>query len=153
RVIYDPREAHTVSARKLITRQLGLWHDAAATGNGHSYFSRMSPDAVFLGTDRTERWPLPEFEAFARPYFADDEAWTYRQVETHIAFHPELGPADEPTVGWFDEVLWNDKYGYCRGTGVAVYEDRAWKIAHYSLTFLVPNEAAEDVVEIIRGSE
>ena len=46
---------------------------------------------------------------------------------------------------WFDEILFNEKLGYCRGTGVVKLIDNEWKIAHYSLTMLVPNEIAAEV--------
>jgi hypothetical protein len=46
---------------------------------------------------------------------------------------------------WFDEILFNEKLGHCRGTGVVEYSDGEWKIAHYSLTLLIPNDIAEAV--------
>lgn len=133
---------HTVSAL------LADWHRAAATGDFDAYFSRMTEDAIFLGTDATERWTRAEFEAFARPYFNGVEAWTYIPVQTHVAAAPS---AD---IAWFDQVLRNEKYGLCRGTGVARLDpDARWRIAHFSLTFLVPNEVASAVTELTRGFE
>jgi hypothetical protein len=49
-------------------------------------------------------------------------------------------------VIWFDELLEGQALGPCRGTGVLLREDGRWRIAHYSLTVLVPNEIVEDVV-------
>ena len=46
---------------------------------------------------------------------------------------------------WFDEILFNEKLGHCRGTGVVELIEGEWKIAHYALTMLVPNEIAADV--------
>jgi hypothetical protein len=46
---------------------------------------------------------------------------------------------------WFDEILFNEKLGHCRGTGIVKLIDNEWKIAHYSLTMLVPNEIATEV--------
>lgn len=138
-------------ARTQIVVVLDVWHGAAARGNANDYFQRMTSDAVFLGTDRTERWTRAEFEAFARPYFDGTEAWTYTPTERHVDF-PEA-PArghDEPSIGWIDEVLWNEKYGYCRGTGVLEYNRHSgWRIAHYSLSFLVPNDSSAAVMEAI----
>ena len=57
--------------------------------------------------------------------------------ERHVAFDRDGSTA------WFDEVLENEKYGLCRGSGVLVLRDDAWRIAQYNLTFLVPNELVE----------
>ncbi len=46
---------------------------------------------------------------------------------------------------WFDEILLNEKLGHCRGTGVVQLINGEWKIAHYALTMLVPNDIAADV--------
>ena len=48
-------------------------------------------------------------------------------------------------VRWFDEILFNEKLGNCRGTGVIELINNEWKIAHYALTMLVPNSIAADV--------
>jgi hypothetical protein len=45
----------------------------------------------------------------------------------------------------------NAKYGECRGTGVLRQIDGQWKISQYSLTLVVPNEAAAAVVKVIQG--
>lgn len=121
------------------------FHDAAAKADAERYFGHFTGDAVFLGTDPTERWPLAEFRAWAAPYFERDSAWTYRAIERHV----ELAPGGD--VGWFDEVVRNEKYGDLRGTGVVLRDGELWKIAQYNLTFLVPNEDAAAVLEIIRN--
>jgi hypothetical protein len=140
------RSQETLTAHGMVTVLLSMWHDAAARGDFDGYFSKMTPDGVFLGTDRTERWTREAFEAFARPYFDGVEAWTYEAVERHVI----VGPGADPSVAWFDEVLWNAKYGHCRGSGVAVRgEDGQWRIAHYTLSLLVPNEKAPGVVRLI----
>ena len=51
-------------------------HQDAHEGNFENYFNRYSPDAVFLGTDKTERWTIKEFKAYAEPAFLD--------LKTHI---------------------------------------------------------------------
>ena len=48
-------------------------------------------------------------------------------------------------IRWFDEVLFNDKLGHCRGTGVVKLINGEWKIAHYALTMLIPNLIAGEV--------
>lgn len=131
------------SARKAVTRVLDDWHLAASRADGARYFGHMDEEALFLGTDASERWTLPAFRAFCEPYFAKGVGWTYQCRERHVFVHAD--------VAWFDERLWNDKYGECRGTGTLRRSDGAWKIVHYSLTLPVPNELAADVVKLIRG--
>ena len=139
--------------REALARVVEDWHDAAARGDGPRYFAHMTDDAVFLGTDRTERWAGPAFRSFAQPYFKGpveygSGAWTYRALSRHVAL------SDDGRTGWWDEVLWNEKYGHCRGTGVAVRgEDDRWRIAHFGLAFLVPNEAAAEITARVRAIE
>ena len=119
-------------------------HDAASKADGARYFDHFLPDSVFLGTDATERWSKEQFQAYAKPHFAEGRGWTYNPGERHVTFSPA---AD---VAWFDESLTNAKYGECRGSGVLLKTDRGWKIAQYNLTVPVPNDLLEKVVEMIR---
>ena len=112
-------------------------HQDAHEGNFHTYFDRYTPDAVFLGTDKSERWTIDQFKVYAEPAFDDGHGWTYSVKERNWE--------GEGTTRWFDEVLLNEKLGHCRGTGVVELIDGEWKIAHYALTMLVPNEIAADV--------
>ncbi len=112
-------------------------HQDAHEGNYQSYFDRYASDAIFLGTDKTERWTIEEFKAYAKPAFADGNGWTYSVVERNWE-----GVGD---TRWFDEILFNEKLGHCRGTGVVQLVEGEWKILHYALTMLVPNEIAAEV--------
>jgi hypothetical protein len=112
-------------------------HEDAHKGNFKSYFNRYSPNAVFLGTDKTERWTIEEFKEYAEPAFADGHGWTYKVVERNWG--------GEGNIRWFDEILFNEKLGHCRGTGVTKLINDEWKIVHYALTMLVPNSIAADV--------
>ena len=58
--------------------------------------------------------------------------------------------SEDKKTAWFDELLMNQSYGECRGTGVMVLENGAWKIAQYHLTIPIPNELAREVVSMIR---
>jgi len=118
----------------LINALLDGLHRDANEGNFKPYFARFSSDAVFLGTDKNERWTIEEFKAYAKPAFADGHGWTYALVERNWE-----GVGD---IRWFDEILFNEKLGHCRGTGVVHLVSGEWKIAHYALTMLVPNEIA-----------
>ena len=112
-------------------------HQDAHEGNFHTYFDRYTPDAVFLGTDKSERWTIDQFKVYAEPAFEDGHGWTYSVKERNWE--------GEGSTRWFDEVLLNVKLGHCRGTGVVELIDGEWKIAHYALTMLVPNEIAAEV--------
>ena len=46
-------------------------HKDAHKGNFETYFDRYSSNAVFLGTDKAERWTIQEFQSYAKPAFAD----------------------------------------------------------------------------------
>ena len=120
--------------RGLVDALLDGLHRDAHKGNFKPYFARFSSDAVFLGTDKNERWTIEEFKAYAKPAFADGHGWTYALVERNWE-----GVGD---IRWFDEILFNEKLGHCRGTGVVHFVSGEWKIAHYALTMLVPNEIA-----------
>ena len=112
-------------------------HQDAHEGNFNSYFARYNSDAVFLGTDKTERWTIEEFKTYAKPAFADGHGWTYAVVERNWE--------GEGKTRWFNEILLNEKLGHCRGTGVVQLINGEWKIAQYSLTMLVPNTIAADI--------
>lgn len=112
-------------------------HRDAHEANYDNYFARYTPDAVFMGTDKSERWKIDEFKAYAAPAFADGHGWTYLVRERHWE--------GNGNIRWFDEILFNEKLGHCRGTGVVEKIDGEWRIAHYSLTLLIPNDIAEQV--------
>ncbi len=112
-------------------------HRDAHEANFNDYFARYTSDAIFLGTDKTERWTIAEFKDYAKPAFADGHGWTYTVVERNWE--------GNGNTRWFDEILFNEKLGHCRGTGVVKLQEGEWKIAHYALTMLVPNEIAADV--------
>ena len=56
-------------------------------------------------------------------------------------------------MAWFDELLDNENYGECRGSGVLTRTLGGWKILQYNLTLTVPNDVAASVVELIAGSQ
>lgn len=122
---------------------------AADRADGPGYFAAFAPNGVFVGTDASERWTLPEFRAFAEPYFAKGTGWTYIPLARHITF------SDVPCgcVAWFEEELMSPSYGTTRGTGVVIRDAAGWKIAQYVLTIPIPNDMAKDVVRDIKAFE
>jgi len=134
------REALIAEARAT----LDDFHAAAAAADSPRYFDHFATDGVFLGTDATERWTVDAFRAYAKPHFDAGRGWTYRAKERHVDV--DAGRA----YAWFDEVLENEKLGFCRGSGVLRREHGAWKIVQYNLTLVIPNALAVGVADEIR---
>lgn len=126
-----------------VARTLDDWHDAAAKGDEERYFGHFADGGVFLGTDGTERWTVPQFRAYAHPYFAKGKAWTMRATRREVTFVHE--------VAWFDEDLISEGLGPVRGSGVLVRANGRWKIAQYNLSFPIPNEKFKDVKALVLG--
>lgn len=124
---------------------LDSFHDAAAVGDEDRYFAILPDDAVFLGTDATERWTGKQFRSFAMRYFKLPSAWTYVPLERHVTL------SADGTLAWFDEVLDNAGYGECRGTGVLQKRDDGWVVLQYNLTVPVPNDLMGDLAKKIRA--
>jgi uncharacterized protein (TIGR02246 family) len=119
------------------------WHAAAAVADEERYFGHMTEDAVFLGTDPTERWTKVQFRAYAHPYFAKGKAWSFRSVRRDVSI------SRDGSVAWFDEDLATPNLGPARGTGVLVRDGTTWKIAQYNLSVPIPNSAFKQVKGII----
>lgn len=130
--------------RAVVADVLDELHAAASEADFDRYFGLFAEDAIFFGTDATERWTIPEFQEYAREPFAAGRGWTYVPTERHVF----LGPGGR--TAWFDERLENATYGETRGTGVLVKRDGAWRIAQYNLTIPIPNALAREFVERIR---
>lgn len=128
-----------------INSTLNDFHDAASKADAPRYFGHFAPEGVFIGTDAAERWTVEQFRAYAQPYFSQGKGWTYAPTTRHI----DILPGN--TTAFFDELLTNQKYGTCRGTGVLRVTDGQWKISQYHLTKPVPNESMEKVVELLRS--
>ena len=128
-----------------VARVLDDWHDAAARADEERYFAHFAPGAVFLGTDATERWTVPEFRAYAHPHFAKGKAWTMRATRRVITFSGD--------TAWFDEDLESQGLGAVRGSGVLVRDGAtgAWKIAQYNLSIPIPNDKFKDVRALIEA--
>jgi hypothetical protein len=132
-----------------IAAVLDQLHLAAAKADGATYFALYTPDAVFLGTDVTERWTIPAFRAYAQPYFDKGQGWTYAARERQVT----LAPVDCRCVAWFDEVLDSKSYGTARGTGTLVLTPEGWRVSQYALTFPIPNDVADEVIARIKAFE
>ena len=132
-----------VFAQGAVAAVLDGFHAAAASADEERYFATLAPDAVFLGTDATERWTRDEFRKWAHPYFAKGKAWTFKAASRWITFAPDR------RVAWFDELLDSPHMGPCRGSGVLVHSGGAWKIAQYNLSIPIPNDLVDGVTKTI----
>lgn len=124
-----------------INTVLDNWHKAAANANFNDYFSYLTDDSIFIGTDATENWNKKAFQDFAKPFFDRGRAWNFTALERHIYF------SKDGKTAWFDELL-NTQMKICRGSGVLVKVKNTWKIKHYVLSMTVPNDTSDAVVKI-----
>ncbi|MGW1454084.1 nuclear transport factor 2 family protein [Salegentibacter agarivorans] len=124
-----------------IDKVLTQWHQAAADANFDKYFSLMTIDGVFIGTDATENWQNDDFREFSKPYFDRGQAWNFTTLERNI-YNEE-----NSKTAWFDELLFT-QMGICRGSGVLQKTKDGWKITHYVLSVTVPNENVEEVTQL-----
>lgn len=134
--------SHDVATgKKEIDKVLDAWHKAAADADFEAYFSHMTPEGVFIGTDATENWQNEAFRTFAQPYFDRGKAWSFTAVERHIYID------ESAKTAWFDELL-DTQMKLCRGSGVLQKTGGVWKIVHYVLSIAIPNDDIKKVVEL-----
>ncbi len=134
----SPAEQSLQKARQT----LNTFHQAAANADFAAYFAHFSADAVFLGTDASERWPVDEFKLYVKPHFDQGRGWLYQPEERHIVI--------KENIAWFDELLDSESYGVSRGSGVLVKVDGQWKIAQYNLHFPIPNDLVDEITNKIK---
>lgn len=148
-VVDAPGEAADTPEEEAAAVTLDALHAAAAAADSAVYFDLFAPDAVYIGTDVTERWTIDQFRAYVEPYFARGRGWTYTPRSRALT----LAPLDCRCVVWFDEALDSESYGTSRGTGVLVRgDDGRWRVALYALTFPIPNALARDLTARIRAA-
>jgi hypothetical protein len=132
---------NTDSDKKKINITLDSWHKAAANAEFDNYFSYMTSNGVFIGTDASENWQLEAFKTFSKPFFDKGKAWSFKSLQRNIYFDKSQNTA------WFDELL-DTQMKICRGSGVLIKVGNDWKIAHYVLSMTIPNDNTNEVVKI-----
>jgi len=120
---------------------LDSFNRAAARADFNAYFNYYAADAIFSGTDATERWDKPAFMAWAKPIFQKGRAWDFTALERHVYFDTT------GRLAWFDELL-NTQMKICRGSGVLVKQGNDWKIKQYILSTTIPNDQLDSVIKI-----
>lgn len=135
-----PKAANKAAGKEesVVSETLDLWHLSASEHSEDAYFSLMTKDAVFLGTDPRERWPRAEFQKWAHPIFAKGKGWTIKSVKRNVTLSPDKKTA------WFDEDVQSAELGPARGSGVLVKDKGKWKVAQYNLSVPIPNEKFEE---------
>ncbi len=131
----------TANEQKSIITMLDSFNSAAAKADYKTYFNFYTEDAIFAGTDATERWDKKAFMVWAKPIFDKGSAWNFTALERHIYFDKS------GTLAWFDELL-NTQMKICRGSGVLVKQGNEWKVQQYILSTTVPNEILDSVIKI-----
>lgn len=130
-------------AKEDVDGTLTAFHTAASKADWDTYFSLLTDDSVFMGTDASERWSKAEFQAYA----SKTRGWTYDKKNRFIYV------AKDGKTAWFDEMLYNATYGTSRGTGVLIRTNSGWKIIQYNLTFPIPNDLAAGITQEIQTFE
>jgi ketosteroid isomerase-like protein len=141
-----PSSSELATQEQSIRKALDDYHDDAAEADEKRYFDHFAEDAVFLGTDATERWTKAEFQVWAKPHFARGKAWTFHA--TRRAIHVDSAGA----IAWFDEDLTTGGLGPSRGSGVLVLKNGTWLIAQYNLAITVPNDQLDAVKEMLQAA-
>lgn len=136
-----------VQSQESVDEVLNQWHKAAEQAEFETYFSYFADDAHFIGTDANENWSLAEFKEYAKTSFEVAPAWEFIPVQRNVNY------SENQKMAWFDEVLASDHLGVCRGSGVLIYENESWKIKHYVLSLIVPNELAKEVAKLKRKAD
>ena len=132
------------SANSDINKVLDTFHQAAANADQKLYFSLLDEQAIFLGTDGSERWTKKEFFDFVTPYFSKGRGWTYKSRKRQVTLISTSENGEK--IAFFDELLDNNNYGECRGSGVIRLTSQGWKILQYNLSMPIPNGISSKVV-------
>lgn len=134
-----PRVAELRDAEQHVREALDAWHAAAAASDETAYFALMTPDAIFLGTDATERWTRDEFQTYAHRPFSEGHGWRMHAIRRDVVVVSDV-------LAYFDEDLEAVNLGPARGSGVLRRDaEGQWRIAHYNLAITVPNERFDAV--------
>ncbi|MDQ3018074.1 MAG: nuclear transport factor 2 family protein [Bacteroidota bacterium] len=118
------------------------WHHAAAVADEDKFFGAMTPEALYIGTDPTERWHRDELREWAKKFFDRDAAWDFTPLSRSFEID------DSGKTAWMDELL-DTWMGTCRSTGILKKGDNGWKIVYYHLSIAVPNDQLDEYRKFI----
>lgn len=135
-------EETVVENKGMVENVLNHWHEASATADADAFFGAMTEDGIYLGTDASERWLRDELREWSKFAFERDTAWAFTASKREIYF------SNNQKTAWFEEML-DTQMGTCRGSGVLVKKDGVWKIKHYDLAIMVPNDLVKDFKKLV----
>lgn len=138
-------QTEPAAAETTIRQLLDAWHHAAAVADEDIFFGNMTPDAIYLGTDPTERWLRDDMQAWAGKYFERESAWAFTPKSRQVYLSADGQSA------WFEELL-DTWMGTCRGSGVLQKTTEGWKIRHYNLAVTVPNEIIDGFIQLVKNA-
>jgi hypothetical protein len=127
--------------KKQIAAMLDSFNLEAARADYTGYFNNYTSDAIFIGTDPTERWNKEQFMVWVKPYFDRGKAWNFKSIDRHIYMD------ENKNTAWFDELL-NTQMKICRGSGVVVKKGNEWKIQQYVLSMTMPNNQINEALKL-----
>lgn len=121
---------------------INAWHEAAAVGDSAAFFSMMTENAVYLGTDESERWDKTSMGKDLGKYFNGKRAWKF------IPYNRIYTELEDKNSILFDECL-RTWMGPCKATGILTKEKGNWKISYYNLSVAVPNDNVKDYTKLL----
>jgi len=130
---------------KAVNAFVDRWHDDAANTRP-DYWDKFAPQAVFIGTDKSEVWTRDQFKAWAKRFWDRKKAWNFTAQKRNVYFSP-----DKQYV-WFDEQL-NTQMGTCQASGVLRNTPEGFRIEHYQLSLAVPNPLMDSFSKAIAEHE
>lgn len=101
----------------------------------------MTKDAHYIGTDETEDWLRDEMKEWSKEIFKRESAWDFKTKNRNIYLD------EDEKLAWFDETL-DTWMGVCRGSGIVVLTEGEWKIKHYVLSVIVPNDLIQEYLKL-----
>ena len=142
--IYDTRRKENCNEDpvKDINTLMDAWHLAAAKGDEDTFFGSMTKEAIYIGTDKTERWLRDELKEWSKKYFDRPTAWDFKPIERKVYL------SDDGQYGWFNETL-NTWMGVCRGSGILTKKPVGWKIEQYHLSVTIDNDKINGFLDVI----
>lgn len=138
---YGQNTKSGIQAKDSINSVLDAFHKAAADADFDAYFDFFAENAVFMGTDASERWPVKDFKVWCKPHFDRKKTWHFSALQRHVTVDAS------GHLAWFDELL-DTQMKICRGSGVLVKLGGEWKVSQYVLSMTIPNEKSDSVIQI-----
>ncbi|MCP4439110.1 MAG: nuclear transport factor 2 family protein [Aureispira sp.] len=138
-------EGNTKKTEDRINTVMDSWHKAAAEADEDVFFDGlMTKDAIYLGTDASERWLRDELKEWSKVHFDKESAWSFTANWRNVYL------SNNQRMAWFEESL-DTWMGECRGSGVLELINGEWKIKHYNLSIMVPNDIVKDFMDLVKN--